>query len=289
MTLGALGQVLIQMRKNDLLGLAGQLAYFFLLSFFPFLIFLVSLVGSVVQAPQAEVEGLIQRTSGFIPADAVTLLVDYVDRTLRNAASSSLFFGILGTLFLGSMASVAIIQAANRAYELRETRPFWKVRGISILLALGFTLLVTALTLVVVQVEDYAGGPEGLPGAPILWGVVRWTLAFFTVILALDVLYYLAPDARLPFKWITPGGVSAAALMFAASASFSFYVSRLGSYDQVYGQVAALIVLLLWLYVTGLTLLLGIELNAVVARRVERERNYEVVGPSSAEDKAPRR
>ena len=166
MTLGALGQVLIQMRKNDLLGLAGQLAYFFLLSFFPFLIFLVSLVGSVVQAPQAEVEGLIQRTSGFIPADAVTLLVDYVDRTLRNAASSSLFFGILGTLFLGSMASVAIIQAANRAYELRETRPFWKVRGISILLALGFTLLVAALTLVVVQVEDYAGGPEGLPGAP---------------------------------------------------------------------------------------------------------------------------
>lgn len=279
--------MVIQMRKNDLLGLAGQLAFFFLLSFFPFLIFLVSLIGLIIRAPQEAVQNLIQGTAGVIPDDAATLLVDYMERTLRGAASGNLLFGILGTLLLGSMASVAIILAANRAYELRETRPFWKVRGISVLLALGFTLLVAALTLLVVRVEDYA---EGLPEfLMVLWGFVRWALAFLTVMLALAVLYYLAPDAKLPFKWITPGGVLATILMFVASVTFSFYVSRLGSYDQVYGQVAALIVLLLWLYVTGLTVLLGLELNAVVARRVERERNFEVVGPTSTEDKTPRR
>ncbi len=281
---GALKQVLLKTRENDLLGLAGQLTYFFLLSFFPFLIFLVALAGLVIQDPEAVVRGLIGRSAGFLPEDAAELLVAYLDRTLRGAGSGVLLVGVVTTLWMGSAASIAITKAANRAYEITETRPFWKLRGTSILLALGFTLLMAALSLVVFEVETNIrrfGGPSGSLLA--IWDTARWALAFAVVTSALSILYYLAPDARLPFKWITPGGFVATVLMFAASVGLSFYASRLGNYDQVYGQLGAMIVFMLWLYAMGLTVLVGVEVNAVLARRVEDKKGVELVQSESPE------
>jgi membrane protein len=275
---GLLARVLLKMRENDLLGLAGQLTYFFLLSFFPFLIFLVALAGLVVNDPESAIRGLIAKSAGFLPPEAADLLAAYLDRTLRGAGSGVLLIGIVTTLWMGSAASISIIKAANRAYGLTETRPFWKLRGTSVLLALGFTLLMAALSLVVFEVENYLRGSGEPPSSLVLvWGVARWGLAFAVVTTALSVLYYLAPDARLPFKWITPGGFAATVLMFAASAALSFYASRLGSYDQVYGQLGAVIVFMLWLYAVGLTVLVGVEINAVLARRAEDEKGVELV------------
>lgn len=278
-SLGAIGEVALKVRENDLLGLAGQLAYFFLLSFFPFLIFLVALAGIALDGPEAAVRSLISYTEGFLPRDAAALLVDYVNRTLRGASASVLVFGIVTTLWLGSASSIAIAKAANRAYGIEESRPFWRLRGTALLLALGFTLLVAALTLVIFEAEVYIRGTGGPPNDTflLLWGVGRWALAFLTVTLALSVLYYLAPDAELPFKWITPGGFLAAVLMFASSAVLSFYVSAFGNYDRIYGQLGAVIVFMLWLYVTGLTVLIGVEVNAVLARRAERRKGIEIV------------
>ncbi len=282
---GALAQVLLKMRENDLLGLAGQLTYFFLLSFFPFLISLVALVGSVLNDPESVVGGLISKSAGFLPRDAVELLMAYMDRTLRGASPGVLFFGVVTTLWMGSAASIAITKAANRAYGLAETRPFWKLRGTSVLMALGFTLLMATLSLVVFEVETYIGNPDGTQRSLLaVWGIARWTLAFVVVTSALSVLYYLAPDARLPFKWITPGGFAATVLMFAASAALSFYASRLGNYDQIYGQLAAVIVFMLWLYAMGLMALVGIEINAVLARRAEDKKGVELVRSESPED-----
>ena len=279
-----LAQVLLKMRENDLLGLAGQLTYFFLLSFFPFLIFLVALAGLVLNDPESAIRVLIGKSAGFLPREAVELLVGYLDRTLRGAGTGVLLIGIITTLWMGSAASIAIIKAANRAYELVETRPFWKLRGTSILLALGFTLLMAALSLVVFEVETYIsrlGGPSGSLLA--VWGIARWALAFMVVTTALSVLYYLAPNARLPFRWITPGGFAATVLMFAASTALSLYASRLGNYDQVYGQLGAVIVFMLWLYVMGLMVLVGVEINAVLARRAEDKKGVELVRAESPE------
>jgi membrane protein len=273
------------MRENDLLGLAGQLTYFFLLSFFPFLIFLVALAGLVLNDPESAIRVLIGKSAGFLPREAVELLVGYLDRTLRGAGTGVLLIGIITTLWMGSAASIAIIKAANRAYELVETRPFWKLRGTSILLALGFTLLMAALSLVVFEVETYIsrlGGPSGSLLA--VWGIARWALAFVVVTTALSVLYYLAPNARLPFRWITPGGFAATVLMFAASTALSLYASRLGSYDQVYGQLGAVIVFMLWLYVMGLMVLVGVEINAVLARRAEDKKGVELVRAENPDD-----
>jgi membrane protein len=124
-----LWEVLLGMRRNDLLGLAGQLAYFFLLFFFPFLIFLVSLTGLVIGNPEAGLKNLFEVFTGLVPANARTLVFDYVDRTLRTASTDALVLGIAGALWLGQAASISITKAANRAYRLDESRPFWRLRG----------------------------------------------------------------------------------------------------------------------------------------------------------------
>jgi membrane protein len=243
---GALRRVGREALEDDCPGLAAQLAYFVLLFLFPFLMLLVAAAGLAVDEPEAVLETLAERMGGFLPEDAVGLLVDYADRTLSSRTSGVLFFAVLLVLGSGSAAAQAIVKAANRAYEVRETRSFFRIWGISILMGLGVTLLVGAL-------------------------------AFLAVTLALAVLYYLAPNAELPFKWITPGGLAATVLMLAASVALNLYVSNIARYDQVYGQLGAVVVLMLWLYVTGLTVLIGVEMNAVLARIAEEKKGVELV------------
>jgi membrane protein len=273
-----LWEVVLGVRRNDLLGLAGQLAYFFLLFFFPFLIFLVSLMGFVIGNPEAGLKSLFEALTGLVPADARALVVDYVDRTLRTASSGALVLGIFGALWLGQAASISVTKAANRSYRLEESRPFWRLRGACLIMTLGFTLLVASLTLAVFNVGAYVSSMAGLPeSATSLGKLLSWTMVFVAVTVALDLLYYLAPDAKLPFKWITPGGFIATVLLFVSDGALSYYVAHLGNYGQVYGQLGAVIVFMLWLYVTGLMVLLGLEINAVLTRTAEQRRDIELV------------
>jgi membrane protein len=273
-----LWEVVLGVRRNDLLGLAGQLAYFFLLFFFPFLIFLVSLMGLVIGNPEAGLKSLFEALTGLVPADARALVVDYVDRTLRSASSGALVLGILGALWLGQAASISVTKAANRSYRLQESRPFWRLRSACLIMTLGFTLLVASLTLAVFNVGSYVSAMAPLPeSATSLAKLLGWTMVFVAVTVALDLLYYLAPDAKLPFKWITPGGFIATVLLFVSDGALSYYVANLGNYGQIYGQLGAVIVFMLWLYVTGLMVLLGLEINAVLTRTAEQRRDIELV------------
>ena len=279
-------EVVVGMRRNDLLGLAGQLAYFFLLFFFPFLIFLVSLTGLVIGNPEAGLKSLFDALTGLVPANAQTLVVDYVDRTLRNASTSALVLGILGALWLGQAASISITKGANRSYRLEESRPFWRLRGACLIITLGFTLLIAVLTLAVFNVGAYVSPLTGLPEtATGLWKLLRWAMVFVAITLALDLLDDLAPDAKLPFKWITPGGFVATVLLFVSDAAFSYYVANLGNYGQVYGQLGTVVVFMLWLYVTGLMVLLGLEINAVLARTAEERKGIELVRTKQSGDR----
>jgi membrane protein len=273
-----LWEVLLGVRRNDLLGLAGQLAYFFLLFFFPFLIFLVSLTGLVISNPEAGLKNLFEVFTGLVPVNARVLVFDYVDRTLRTVSTGALVFGILGALWLGQAASISITKAANRSYRLEESRPFWRLRSACLIMTLGFTLLVASLTIAVFNVGAYVSGIAGLPeSAASLGKLLGWTMVFVAVTVALDLLYYLAPDAKLPFKWITPGGFIATVLLFVSDGALSYYVANLGNYGQVYGQLGAVIVFMLWLYVTGLMVLLGLEINAVLTRTAEQRRDIKLV------------
>jgi membrane protein len=271
--------------EDDCPGLAAQLAYFVLLFLFPFLMLLVAAVGLAVDDPESVLETLAERMGGVVPADAVGLLVDYVDRTLRSRTSGVLFFAVLLVFASGSAASQAIIKAANRAYEVRETRSFFEIWGISVLMGLGVTLLVGALAFASFgpEIGGYVRRLMGLPGVFLaFWGALSWGLALLAVTLALAVLYYLAPNAELPFRWITPGGFTATVLMLAASVALNLYVANIARYDQVYGQLGAVVVLMLWLYVTGLTVLIGAEINAVLARMAEERKGVELVQAEEA-------
>jgi membrane protein len=225
----------------------------------------------------------------FLPGDAVGILTDYAERTLRGRPTGALLFATLLLLGSGSAASQAVVKAADRAYGVRETRPFWRLWGISVVMILGLALLVGALGVAAFGPEAgrYAQKLAGLPeNSPIPWAAIRWAVAFLAVTLALAVLYYLAPNADLPFAWITPGGFAATVLMLVSSAGLSLYVSNVGRYDQVYGQLGAVVVLMLWLYVTGLVVLLGAEANAVLARMAEERKGEKLVKPQGPEDGA---
>jgi len=272
--------------EDDCLGLAAQLAYFALLSLFPFLMLLAALAGLVVDDPGRVLGTLAGRMGAFLPGDAVGILTDYAERTLRGRPTGALLFATLLLLGSGSAASQAVVKAADRAYGVRETRPFWRLWGISVVMILGLALLVGALAVAAFGPEAgrYAQKLAGLPeSSPIPWAAIRWAVAFLAVTLVLAVLYYLAPNADLPFEWITPGGFAATVLMLVSSAGLSLYVSNVGRYDQVYGQLGAVVVLMLWLYVTGLVVLLGAEANAVLARMAEERKGEKLVKPQGPE------
>ena len=287
LNLEALRRVGYRVLDDDCLGLAGQLAYFTLFSLFPFLLSLVALAGLAVDDPASLLEVLIGRMQGFLPEDALGLIEGYIELTLRNADLSVLVFGILLTLWSGWAAASAIVKAVNRAYELQETRSWWKLWGISVLMILGFVLVVGSLALVVFgpEVGRYAQSLTGLPEAFLtLWDLLRWVGAFLAVSLAHALLYYVAPNAKVPFKWITPGGFAATVLILVSSVGLNLWVTNLGRYDQIYGQVGAIMVLMLWLYVTGLMVLIGAEINAVLARMTEERKDTKIVQPQGLEN-----
>src|SRR3954451_21126728 len=177
-----LWEVVLGVRRNDLLGLAGQLAYFFLLFFLPFLIFLVSLTGLVIGNPEAGLKNLFEVFTGLVPANARTLVFDYVDRTLRTASTDALVLGIVGALWLGQAASISITKAANRSYRLEESRPFWRLRGTCLIITLGFTLLVAVLTLAVSNAGAYASPIAVLPEpATSLGKLLSWAMVFVAI------------------------------------------------------------------------------------------------------------
>ena len=286
---GVLRRVYRKVLDDDCPGLAGQLAYFTLFSMFPFLLSLVALAGLVIDDPATLLKTLTERMQGFLPGDAVGLLEGYIDLTLRNADPSVLVFAVLATFWSGWAAADAIVKAVNRAYELQETRPWWKLWSISVLMVLGFVLVVVSLTLVVFgpEIGSYFQSLIGLPETFLaLWDVLRWVGAFLAVSLAHALLYYVAPNAKVPFKWITPGGFAATVLILVSSVGLNLWVANLGRYDQVYGQVGAIMVLMLWLYVTGLMVLVGAEVNAVLARAAEERKDTKIVQPQGSEEQS---
>jgi membrane protein len=276
----ALRRVMRQLLENNGLALAGQLAYLFILFLFPFLIFLLTLVGIAVNNPETILEDLARRMQSFWPQETVELIREYLDRTAKSTSLVTFFSSVLFTLGVGSAAAEAISNAANRFYGVQETRSFWKVRGVAILLIFGFSLLIAALAFMVLspQTGAYLQKALVLPNIFLsFWILLGWLLTFLAVTLALDVLYYLAPNADMPFRWVTPGGFMAAILLLVANQIMRFFVADVFHYDQLYGQLGAGIVLLTWLYVIGLVVLVGVQMNAVLAQMVEEHEYTEVV------------
>jgi membrane protein len=248
--------------KDDCMGLAQAVAYSALLAFFPAVAFLLGLLG---------VLGLYDDLQSFLSAVAPHGVIHFIEGLQKdqkgNADVVALVVGGIGAVWAGSGAMSAVIKAVNRAYDRMETRPFWKVRALSILLVILFGLTILALSVLIVF-----GGPIGqaiadkanLGGAfTVLWSLLRWPISFFAVLVLYGLVYYFAPNTeQRTWKWVTPGSFVGALLWLALSGLFTLYVTFAGSYSRTYGTLAAGVILILWLNYSAWSILFGAELNA---------------------------
>src|SRR5215213_11376569 len=250
-----------EFQRDDSLGLAAQLAYYLILALFPFILVLVSLMGTFGSPELAST--VLDYFRQVMPEDVYKLIKTYTtDIISGNHPAPYLFsFGILFTIWSASGAFAALINALNRAYDVQETRPFWKVRGMAILMTLGLSVLILIGVLLLVlgpQIGTAIADVFGLEETFLLvWDIARWPAALFFMVFTVALLYYFAPDVEQPFRWITPGGLIGVLLWVLASVAFNFYVSNFGSYNKTYGSIGAVIVLLLYLYISSLTILFG--------------------------------
>jgi membrane protein len=248
------------------LGLAAQLAYYFLLALFPTVLCVIALVSFLpLQNFTDEVARLL---GGFAPPEMVTLIREQMVRLADGNDGGIFSIGLVGALWSSSAAMVAMIDAMNRAYDIDESRPWWKVRITAVLLTVGlavFVVLSAGLIVAGPQVADLLAGSFGFgPLFTATWKIVQWPFAFALVTTGIALVYYYAPDAEQDFIWITPGSVIAATLWVVASLAFRFYVVSFGNYEATYGTVTGVILLMLWFYISGLMLIIGAEAAAEI-------------------------
>jgi membrane protein len=254
--------------KDDVLGLAAELAYSFFFSLFPALIFLVALASYF--SLQGLTDQLVSWWGTVMPRPLIDLITHQLGQISNTGNTGLLTFGILVALFSASSGMAALIDTLNHAYDIQESRSIVKVRllavGLTIVLVI-FALVSLALIVVSPLVAGRLAGSIGMGHAfAIVRQVVEWPIAFTLVATGVGILYWAAPDAEQTWVWITPGSVVATVLWIVASLGFRLYLDNFGSYNAMYGALTGIMVALLWMYISGVVLLLGAELNAEIER-----------------------
>ncbi|MFN8506798.1 MAG: YihY/virulence factor BrkB family protein [Dehalococcoidia bacterium] len=266
-------ELLGELRDDDVTGLAAELAYRFFLALVPFLVFLAALGGLVARAAGVEnpAQDFLDTFGDALPADAASVVRTQVTEVVDGSNGGLLSVSILGALWAASSGVGALMKAINRAYGMPESRPFWKKTAISLALTAvgGIAILVAILATVVGQVGlERAAAEMGIGGpARMALAIARWPLALLVMMAAITVVYWAAPNTRLPFKWVTPGAAAFAVMWVTVTGGFALYVGSFGSYSTTYGALGGVVVLLLWFYLTSLVMLVGAEWNAMLDER----------------------
>jgi len=255
-----------ELMDDDALGLAAQLAYYFFLALFPAILCVIALASFLPL--HNFTDEIVSSLGRFAPDEMLSIIRDQLTR-LSNGNDGGIFtLGLLGALWSSSAAMVAMISAMNRAYDIEEGRPWWKVRVTAILLTVGLAVfIVVAFGLIVAgpQAADWAAARFGFgPAFTLTWKIVQWPIAFALVVTGIGLVYYFAPDAEQDWAWITPGALVATVLWLIGSLAFRFYVVNFGNYEATYGAIAGVILLMLWFYLSGLVLLVGAEASAEI-------------------------
>ena len=265
------GELVERVQRNDDLTAAGALAYYFLLSIFPFLLFVLA-VTSLLPLQGLET-WLLDSARQSLPAEAYTLVERTLHALLHTRRSGLLSLGAVLALWTASSAFSALINALNRAYRVTDPRPWWRVRlwAIALTIALSlFMIVVFVLTLFGGHAARLIGVHLG-PAAEIAALVIRWTITVGAALFVVTAIYYACPAIDREWQWVRPGSVIFLAGFAGTSFAFSYYVNHFGSYDTTYGSLGAVIILLFWMYLLGIFLLLGGEVNALLECRL-RER-----------------
>ena len=267
--LAALKKSFSAFMRDDCMGLAQQIAYSSLLAFFPAVAFLVGALGLF------DLFDDVERLLDPIAPDGVITFITSLQRDSSGGTSAIAFvIGFFGAVWAASGAMGSVIKAVNRAYELQETRPFWRVRAIAIVLVVTTGITTAGVFLLIIVGGDLGNAiakKAHLGGAfDWTWAVLRWPVAFCAILLFFALVYYLAPNKRVrSWKWITPGSLLGGLLWLALSGLFALYVTFAGNYTKTYGTIASGVILLLWLNYSDFALLFGAELNSELERQAD--------------------
>lgn len=242
------------------------LAFYLTLAIFPGMIFLLNLLPYLPIPNQSDQIYALLREA--MPGDAASALTDTVRGIVAEKRQGLLSFGALFTLWAATSGMAAVMEQLNITYDVKEGRNYLKVRGTALLLTMLFGACVVGsflLILVGEEIRNFLDRQFGLGGAlTVLFEVTRWVITFGALSLAFALVYYFGPDVKQRFRFITPGSVFGVLVLAAASFGFKMYVENFGSYNATYGSIGAVIVLMLWLNITGLVVLLGSEVNSLV-------------------------
>jgi membrane protein len=251
--------------------LAAALTYYAVLSLFPALLVMVSLLGVIGQG-QRTTQAILDAAGSVVPADALDLLRQPIQQVVESpSAGFTLVLSALAALWSASGYVGAFGRALNRIYEVAEGRPVWKLRPLQLVLTLAALVLAAAVAFMLAvsgPLAEAVGRAIGLGGhAQLVWTIVKIPLILVCVTIAVAILYYATPNVKQPkFRWLSLGSGLAIVVWVVASVGFGFYVSHFGSYNKTYGALAGVIVFLLWLWLTNLALLFGAELDAELER-----------------------
>ena len=265
-----------EFQEDNLTDWAAALTYYGLLSLFPALIAMVSLIG-IFGDPKSTTESLTEIITEIGPESAAETFKGPIKSITENSGTAGFAFvlGLLASLWSASGYTGAFMRASNVIYETPEGRPFWKLRPLQILVTLAMIVMLTLLAVSLVltgPIVEAVAGPLGIGQTAVdIWDIAKWPVMVAVFLAMIAVLYYASPNAKLRgFKWVTPGSLVAIVVWIVASALFAFYVSNFGSYDKTYGTLGGLIALLVWFWISNLAILFGHQLNA------ERERSLEL-------------
>jgi len=240
---------------------AAELAFWFLLGFFPMLLAVTSIVSMLGYAPGSH-GALATYIGQVLPSGASTLVRQVLAQT---ASAGRVWFSLLFALWSSSSATAGLIDTLNDIYELKETRTWWKSRLLAVALAVAMGVLLTAASLMVVYGPDVLDRIAAGSAHRFIWKIALWPTAVCLLIVALLGLYRFAPNVQeQKWKWLLPGSVVAAVTWLAVSLLFKFYVRHFGDFGVLYGSLGTLIILMLWFYLSGIAILVGGEINAIL-------------------------
>ncbi|KAF6544689.1 MULTISPECIES: YihY family inner membrane protein [unclassified Bacillus (in: firmicutes)] len=246
---------------------SAELAYFFLLSLFPLMIFMLTLTAYL----PISAEDVLGAVDQYAPDSAMSMVKSITEQTLNKRSGGLLSFGIIAVIWSASNGMNAIVRAFNHAYEVKENRSFIIIRLTSIFLTIAMVVTILIALLLPVfgrEIGMLAADFIGASGLFLqVWSVVRWGISPLILLIVFTALYIFAPNKRLSLRFVLPGAVFAAAGWIIVSMLFSFYVGTFANYSATYGSIGGIIVLMIWFYLTGTLLILGGEINALLHKR----------------------
>lgn len=260
-----------QFWKNRVLDQSAKLSFYFLLSLFPLLLFLIGLFGLMLQSSPDLRQALLKSLAAVVPDSASGLIDTTFGEITEGSGGVKLSLALLFTLWSASQGMLAIVDGLNSAYEVGESRPIWK----TYLLASGLTLVVVVLIAAVLLLLIYGGrfseivvSHFGFSGSiAVLWQVLERLLLLAFVLLAFNILYVYAPNVKHQrWHWLMPGTVVGVTLWLLVSFGFKLYLSFFDNFTVIYGSIGAVIILLLWFYLTGMAILVGGEVNSEIEK-----------------------